>query len=286
MQPGYTHGTHDCRLCHRAGSSLTVNEDRWQLIHWPAYWGSSEPDTLVLGFSMGERQVRAARTGPFDEVAFATHREKLVRILNTLGIRRPDQSIAASMTRWGRGLGYSSLARCSLGYKEPGSQVFVTSGKIMKDAPADPWARGVLKRCASTYLTNLPASVKRVVLLGSGDEYVAGVRHILREVFSDFADINPMAFTANGRTWVFAVHPSRDNRVRDWVEGAPSGKAGQKRGLAQAAIARSYKNEPSVQAKIGRRRLVKKSSGQITDLLARQIDEIIRPMQREAATRA
>lgn len=256
MNPAYNHGTQQCRLCHPTSSSTTVHNDRWQLINWPAYWGSSEPDTLVLGFSMGARQVAAAMTSPFDEVAFASHRHKIERILKALGVRRPDQSIGATMTRWSRGLGYSSLARCSLGYRESANDDFKTSGAIMKVAPSDPWAREVLKRCAMAHLKDLPASVKRVVLLGSGDDYVSGVRTIMREVFDDFADINPVAFTAAGRTWVFAVHPSRDNRVNDWIESSSLDKAGQKRVWAQSAIARSYQGEAVAQ--VGRRRLVKR----------------------------
>lgn len=262
MHHGYTHGTHPCGRCHAKRKSTTYHEDRWRLEHWPAYWGASEPDTLVLGFSMGARQVAAARSKEFEQVAFDTHRHKLERILNALGIRRHGQSIDVTMTRWSRSLGYSSLARCSLGLRGPGEQDYKTSGTIMKVAPSDPWASEVLKRCASTYLTTLPASVKRVVLSGSSDAYVAGVRDLLRQIFEDFSDINPVSFRANGCTWVFAVHPSRLNRVDAWIDEPSTGVAGRKRAWTQAAIARSYEAEDMRPSRIGTKRVFKRSDEQ------------------------
>lgn len=259
MHHGYTHGTHPCGRCHAKGKSTTYHDDRWRLEHWPAYWGASEPDTLVLGFSMGARQVAAARSKEFEQVAFDTHRHKLERILNTLGIRRRGQSIDATMTQWSRSLGYSSLARCSLGLRGPGERDYKTSGTIMKVAPSDAWASEVLKRCASTYLTTLPASVKRVVLLGTTDAYIQGIRLILRRTFPDFSDINPVSFRADGRIWVFAVHPQQDNCVVDWIEKDATYVAGQKRVWAQAAIARSYEAEDTRPSRIGTKRVFKRA---------------------------
>lgn len=255
----FTHGTHPCGLCFSKGRTTATSEGRWHLTHWPAYWGSSNPDTLVLGFSMGARQVAAARNKPFREVAFATHRHKLLRILNALGIRRQNQSLDESMTQRSRGMGYTSLARCSLGYRGPGENDYKTSGTIMKVAPSDSWAGQVLYRCASVHLTALPTSVRRVVLLGTTDSYVNGVRAMLRRIFPDFADINPMAFFAEGRIWVFAVHPQQDDRVAQWIQDSIHGIAGKKRVWAQTAIARSYAQETARPTRIGTKRLVKRS---------------------------
>lgn len=259
---GYQHGTHTCTLCHATGQQTTIHEHQWQLVHWPAYWGDRHPDVLVLGFSMGANQVRAARDAAnFDGVAFHLLRPRLRLILERLGVRMGDQTLDEAMTARGRGLGFSSLSRCSLGLWNGEKQTFETSGRIMKVAPSDPWAGQVLARCARTYLPDMPTTVQRVVLLGTGDEYVRGVRQILRRVFDDFVDINNMAFRAANKTWVFAVHPSKPNRVTDWLDSHPDSTSGRKRELAVAAIAKSYQvDEPASQpSTIGQRRVVKRS---------------------------
>ena len=192
----YTHGRHNCTFCHAAGKNTTIHEGRWRLIRWPAYWGDSQPETLVLGFSMGAKQIAAADHDHFDQVAFNGLRPRLLQVLDALGIRRREQTLDAAMSAYGRGLGFSSLARCSLGQWDPAKRDFLTSGSIMKDAPHDPWAGQVLHRCASTYLPAMPASVRRVVLLGLGDDYVAGVRQILRRVFGGSGQLITRGITA------------------------------------------------------------------------------------------
>src|SRR5690606_2333566 len=124
-------------------------------------------------------------------------------------------------------------------------RAFMTSGSIMKDALGDPWASEVLYRCTSTYLPDMPPSVRRVVLLGLGDHYVKGVRQMMRRIFDDFTDINNVAFQAGGKTWVFAIHPSKStgSHFKAWLEADKDATLGRKRSLAQAAIAKSYVGE-------------------------------------------
>lgn len=76
MAEGYTHGRHECALCHQGNSDRTVH-GRWQLIQTAGYWGDSQPSTLILGFSMGENQVRVFFDKPFDQVAFARSRDRV-----------------------------------------------------------------------------------------------------------------------------------------------------------------------------------------------------------------
>ena len=268
MSNAYTHGTHSCTLCHTTGTSTTVHEDRWRLEQWPAYWGDSNPDVLVLGFSMGANQVRAAREKPFDQVAFAGLRVRLRQVLECLGVPLGEQTMDQALSAQGKGLGFASLSRCSLGLWD--GKAFKTSGTIMKAATSDPFAGQVLVRCANRFLPVMPASVRRVVLLGVGDDYVRGVRQILRKVFDDFADTNSVAFRAGGRTWVFAVHPSKPNRVEEWLEAPAETKSGAKREHAKAALLRSYQiDEPVIHATtIGRRRLVKQPKAQDEPALA------------------
>lgn len=56
------HGWQVCRACHAPGLDVRVVGD-WHLRANPGYWGSSAPETLVLGFSKGATQIGAANLG-------------------------------------------------------------------------------------------------------------------------------------------------------------------------------------------------------------------------------
>ena len=261
MQAGYSHGCHTCKLCHPTGQETTIVAHQWRLTHWPAYWGDANPDVLVLGFSMGATQISAAKSKPFDQVAFAGCRIELRAVLIELGIDLHGQAMDELMSSRGKSLGFSSLARCSLELWEDGA--FKTSGKIMSVAPNDPWAGKVMAQCISTYLPGMPHSVRRVVLLGTSDAFVKGIRRMVRQAFEDYADINDMAFSAGGRTWVFAVHPkAQANGADKWVKAEPDSVSGRKREHAKLALARSYAADmpAQVMTSIGRRTLLKKAT--------------------------
>lgn len=267
MNNAYTHGCHDCALCfHKGGKQITYN-NQWRLTNWPAYWGASNPDTLVLGFSMGATQIRAATDGQthFDKVAFAGMRINLSKILGRFGFNMKNGSIDEAITARGTSLGFSSLSRCGLEKWEKGR--WVTSGTIMGDAARDPWSKEVLARCAATHLVAMPPSVRRVILLGNSQTYMDGVRQLLRPLFQDFKDLNQVAFTAGGRTWVFVCHPKAQGaRVEQWLTDPTTTSSGSKRDLAMDAIAMSQVQElleaanddpPTVRRGIGVKRLVK-----------------------------
>jgi hypothetical protein len=84
----------------------------------------------------------------------------------------------------------------------------------------------------------MPPSVQRVILLGNSKTYMDGVRQLLRPLFPDFADLNQVAFSAGGRTWVFVCHPKAQGaRVEQWLTDPATSSSGTKRELAMEAIA-------------------------------------------------
>jgi len=237
-------------------------DQRWQLEATQGYWGSGEPHTLVLGFSMGETQASQYRQGNFYAAGFAGDgmRSRIQRTLHALGIWDGQQTIGAAVSADGRGYGFASLARCGFSMLDNKRGVYLTSGPLVPSAPHDQWSREVMTRCITRYLTQMPPSVRRIVLLGTTDRYVAGVRTIMRSVFSDYQRVNEMAFSAAGRVWVFAVHPSRDDRVQEWLDSVPNATSGRKRVLAIEALVRfegmATAAKPSL---IGRKVLVKRA---------------------------
>jgi len=193
-------------------------EGEWHLRANPGYWGSSSPRLLVLGFSQGANQIAAAASGAFDGVAFAKMRSRLQQVLDTLRIDLEGQTIDQALSAEGRVLGAVSLIRCGLSLMKNGK--LETSDTIMPKAANNPFASQVMSTCVARHLDPLPASVQTVVLLDTADTYVKGVKDLMRGRFSDYRDINDVAFSAQGRVWVFAAHPSPANgEFGNWRSG-------------------------------------------------------------------
>jgi hypothetical protein len=213
----YQHGWNACCRGKDACSEVTRHGD-WVLRTNPGYWGSTNPEVVVLGFSKGANQIRAAISGDFDGIAFAGARPRLKQVLTTLGLLAHDEDIDQALTASGRKLGVASLLRCGLS-REVGGKL-KTSGDVIKRAVKDSWARQTISRCIRHHLPQLPLSVRKVVLLGNDDDYVDAVKSMVSEAFADYREVNRMAFRARGITWVFAAHPSPLNgHFPRWIAG-------------------------------------------------------------------
>jgi hypothetical protein len=208
----------------------------WRLHNNPGYYGSATPKVLVLGFSKGANQNRDAAAGDFDKVAFAGARHRLRTVLTALGLMPSDRSIDHLMTAREPDFGVASLVRCSFGKMKNG--VCKTSGDVIPSAFTNSDTLGIIRRCASTYLERLPASVQVVVLLGTADPYIAKTRSIFSKLYHDFAPVNEVAFRAGGALWVYGAHPSPGNGHFDaWASGQAENASGRKLLLAQRALA-------------------------------------------------
>lgn len=230
----FHHGWQPCRACHHQTGDVRV-EGQWHLRANPGYWGAKEPKVLVLGFSKGATQIAAAAAGAFDSVAFAGMRPRLQQVLDALGISLDRQTIDEALTTSSQSLGAASLIRCGLSLERNGK--LETSGTIMPKAASAPFTRQVMKACVARHLDPLPSSVETVVLLGTTDAYLKGVKVLMREQFVDYREINEVAFTAQGRTWVFAAHPSPANGgFKSWLAGEENSTSGRKKRLAIQAL--------------------------------------------------
>lgn len=231
---GYTHGWQACRACHAAGSEVRI-EGNWHMRANPGFWGNSNPEVLVLGFSKGATQIQTAIHGDFDAVAFAGMRTRLAQVLDALGVDLRGQPIDEALSAKGNILGAASLVRCGLSLDEGNG--LVTSGTIMPQALRSPAARGFMATCIDRHLNPLPSSVRLVVLLGTTEAYMKGVRKLFEERFVDYRSINEVTFSAQGRMWVFAAHPSPANgEFKKWLSGSLLEGSGRKRYLAQQAV--------------------------------------------------
>lgn len=229
----FTHGWNTCRKCHDPNAEVSRN-GKWHMRANPGYWGSEQPKVLVLGFSKGANQIKAANDGDFDKVAFAKMRPRLHHVLTTLGLSDPAHDMDALLSAASTDLGAASLLRCGLSIEVNGK--LETSGPIIAMSLKDSWTHDRIEACVRQHLLEMPQSVKHVVLLGNDDRYVEGVKTIMRTVFADCREVNSMSFRARGALWIFVVHPSPANgHFKDWAEEG-TGKQATKCRAARAAV--------------------------------------------------
>ena len=234
MSNGYIHGPLPCRACYKGNEPTLVLGD-WRLLNNPGYYGSSDPEILVLGFSKGANQNKVADEGNFDKIAFAKARHRLKAVLETLRVMPSDRGIDALMTAREPQFGVASLVRCSFCKMKGGT--CKTSGDVIPSAFTNASTLSIVQRCTSRFLGELPKRVKLVVLLGTGDSYIAKTWTIFSKLYTDFSPINPAAFCAGGALWLYAAHPSPGNGHFDsWVAGGADNPSGQKRIFALQAL--------------------------------------------------
>ena len=239
MSERYIHGQIQCRLCFD-GSEDTLELGDWRLHNNPGYYGSPRPKILVLGFSKGANQNRAAEAGDFDKIAFARARHRLQAVLEALRLMPRDRGIDHLMTAKEQEFGVASLVRCSFCKMKNGD--CKTSGDVVPSAFTNASTLAVIQRCASTFLQRLPAGVQLVLLLGTADNYIKKTRAIFAKLYPDYSSVNSVAFRAGGVLWLYAAHPSPGNGHFDaWVSAGAENPSGQKRILAHQALA-SYQD--------------------------------------------
>lgn len=242
-EPEFTHGWNDCRKCHSPCTEVSRN-GKWHLRANPGYWGSREPKVLVLGFSKGANQIKAATQGEFNNVAFARMRPRLHHVLTTLGLADPVDDMDALLSAASTDLGAASLLRCGLSMEVEGK--LETTGPIIAMSLKDAWTHQRIETCIRQHLLGMPQSIEHVVLLGNDDRYVEGLKAIMRTVFVDYREVNSMSFRARGALWVFAVHPSPANgHFKNWTE-AGTGKQATKCRAAVKALSPDWEVSPKV----------------------------------------
>ena len=236
------HGKIDCRLCFSASdSNVRKPNPNWKMINDPGAWGGgSDPDYLVLGFSKGATQAGIYEAGRFEDVAFAGMRPRLTEALRAMGALESYESADSKIANPNSNIAFGSLIRCSVSRLDKaasakaGKEVYACTGplitKSFKEIPQ------VIANCTKRFLTDLPASVKAVFLLGNTDSYVTSCQTVLRKLFpSDFKQLNEMAVSADGRVWVNIAHPSGLNgHFKTWLNNDDS--SGLKRIQAKAAV--------------------------------------------------
>jgi hypothetical protein len=226
LSTSFEHGEQSCRACFdtsdlawnsAAAKEFLVGSKRWRLRANPGYWGASNPEILVLGFSKGPNQDKTIAGGArFEEVPFAGMRTDLSRLLAAIGLVEPGVDIDGLFEPTERRFGFASLIRCSLAIwgrdKKANRLDWISTGGdvIGRTIAAEP--PFVTKYVAHHLKSGLPASVKLVVLLGSAKKNVVKIMGVLDGWPLDPSVEIAYAYGALGRTVVHVPHPAGGNR--------------------------------------------------------------------------
>lgn len=235
------HGKIDCRECFQgvSGGFVKPHPD-WQMMNDPGAWGGENPEYLVLGFSKGATQAGIYKSGRFEDVAFAGMRPRLTQALQSVGVLSACEAVNEKINDSLSNIAFGSLIRCSVSRKDnkqssaKGCDVYSCTGPLINKSFVE--IPQVIKACANRYLKNLPQSVRVVLVLGNGNQYISQCQELIKEMFPDsYKPINSVACAADGRLWVHLAHPSGLNgHFNSWLNG--HGSPGLKCQQAQEAM--------------------------------------------------
>jgi len=216
------HGKINCQECFEKNELICQPHFKWRLRNDPGAWGSSEPETLVLGFSKGSTQADIYSTGKFEDVAFGGQaRNRLDRILKSVNLLPNNSHVSDLIESPSKKLmAFGSLVRCSLSRQDDSSGNWLTSGNlILKSFNEVP---DILSRCSKKYVANLPEKTKTIVLLGVTEAYIKQCHQLLKTLYPDLQWVNQVAYRSEDRLFVHLTHPSPGNGTyQAWIDGAP-----------------------------------------------------------------
>jgi hypothetical protein len=174
-------------------------------------------------------------------------RPRLTAALRRIGLLRDSEVVDKKFLAAEREFAFGSLVRCSLSRLNEKTHKRECTGAVMPKAFTEP-VQAMVRRCAETYLANLPASVRLVVMLGTGDAYIKGCRELIRSLYGNrLREINDVAYETPSVLWVHITHPSGMNGYfTPWMNGAATDPSGRK--LLQALEALSRLPGPAIRS--------------------------------------
>ena len=222
------HGPIACLKCfpEKSAAGCTKAFADWRVDNNPGYWGSANPEILVLGFSKGANQ---SSNLPFDKIGFNRARANLREILTALNLLSPETDIDSCFTAEEPRLGFASVIRCGVGRKV-GADKWVTSGNVVVPAIShDSPIRLFFENCTQRFLGKLPSSVKLVVFLGIDAAYVKILFAQMKSLYPSLKRDTELVYSTKDIKFIHVIHPSplATNHRKNWLsdsDGALSGK--------------------------------------------------------------
>lgn len=230
------HGRIACRRCFSNNSSTQVL-GKWQMVNDPGAWGSSSPEVIILGFSKGFTQANAYNGGRFEDIPFKGMRPRLSEALRAIDVLGSSEKVDDKMVMSESRFAFGSLVRCSLSRTNEKNGRLECTGQVMPKAFVEE-VSGVVRRCAETFLANLPVSVRLVLMLGTTDAYIKSCKRLIKAIHEEgYDELNEVGYRTGPVYWVHISHPSPLNGHHGgWLEGNASTKSGEKRRRAEEIV--------------------------------------------------
>jgi hypothetical protein len=227
-----------CDLCWKGIEATSQQAGRFLLVHDPGHTGSSNPSVLVLGISKGRTQSIAIASEDFDKVAFKNCRDRLLDILQAVGLLTKettaefDRRFRASE----REMGFASVVRCSLSGMDRKDNIYkADSVNVVPSFKQGSGAYKFVEACIDQHIPRLPPATRTLILLGTTDAYIKHLSELIGRTRGRVTQVNDVAYRSAGVLFVHVTHPSPLNgHFRAYIEG--KGRPGEKMRLAGAAL--------------------------------------------------
>lgn len=234
------HGPMECSRCWKDSSVFIQDSGPFRLVRDPGHWGSANPLVLVLGISKGNTQSTAFRSGRFEDVAFKGSRDRLLQVLQVVGLL-PHETLASFEGRFHPGeqeYAFASVVRCSLTGWDRGKETHTAdSGNVVPAFKPGTAGHAFTSACVDQHIGHLPPATQTVILLGNSDSYMKHLRSLISRTLGRIMPINDVAFRAGKALFVHVAHPSPGNgHFSAFIRG--DGVPGAKRLRASAALGR------------------------------------------------
>lgn len=244
------HGRINCTLCHNESAvdfdQTQTEEEGWRITANPLAWGSARPSVVVLGFSKGPTQAGALAGTSHDEIAFKGGRVAVGKIFAHVGLipSGENNELRNSVDRLiadpGGPFHFGSLVRCTVERFDDKSRQWKGSGGGMLDKFAtSALGQKVASQCTRRFLTDLPDSVRLIVMFGLGAKgnYVREARKLIEAARPGYwRTINDVAYADKQISVVHVEHfASQGALIPNWlgVNNHPRSKMGE---MARSAV--------------------------------------------------
>ena len=235
-----SHGPITCDRCWKGITATVQERGPFKLVRDPGHWGAINPSLLVLGISKGNTQSRAFAAGEFDTVAFKGIRDRLLQVLQTVGLlpcETPDQ-FEQRFRSDEKCLAFASVVRCSLTgqNRKPTGPTHTAESPFVIPA-FRPGSEGYtfVSACVDKHIGHLPEATRTVILLGNATSYIKAVRDLFGRTLGGARVINGVSYQARSALFVHVAHPSRGNgHFGSFIRG--EGGSGAKMRLAAEAL--------------------------------------------------
>ena len=232
---------HGQMTCDRCWKKVTVNTQEagpFRLVRDPGHWGSSNPSTLVLGVSKGNTQSKAFASEHFDVVAFKGIRDRLLQVLQTVGLLL-NETVAdfdSCFCKDELEYAFASVVRCSLTGMDREKRIHTAdSPNIIPAFKVGSAGYIFASACIDQHIGRLPDTTQRVVLLGTTDAYIKRLRLVVGRLRGGLQKVNDVAYHAGGVLFVHVSHPSMGNGYFNaFIRG--QGTPGKKMQMAREAL--------------------------------------------------